>query len=242
MKLYEEGSSMQSVMLHLNNNILGGVNTLSFGTFQENFYGGVDQYIYNYENHTFSFKAGYFTQFQDGDAYKERYLGKIPNRYLLMAKYSYLVEDYDTFLEINGGEYWNQDVGFDLQIKRYFGDVAVSLSYEESRPYFKNTIFSDTVNVNRYAGIGIEVPLTLRHTPNFKYGQIRGTNSFSHTIRSTVARKDGTNTIVPGGNYNPKIAIDSQNYFYNRNRLQLSYFKTHAFRFVEAYEKYGEGK
>jgi len=236
MKLYSEGSYLNSVMIHSSNSVLGGVNTLSLGSFEENFLGVMDQYIYNIGDHTMQFKAGYFSQFQDGDPFKERQLGKILTRYLYMAKYSYLVEDYDTLFEINGGQYWNQDIGFDMQVKRFFGDIAVALVYQETTPFFSGTAFSE--GTDRYAGVSIELPLTLRHTPNYKYGQVRGTNSFKHSIRTTIARKDGSNAIVPGGNYNPPVAIDSENYFYNRNRLQLSYFKTHAFRFVESYEKY----
>ncbi|MDF1882964.1 YjbH domain-containing protein [Sulfurimonas sp. SAG-AH-194-C21] len=236
LKLYEKGSSIQSLMLHYNTNLLGGINTLSLGTFEELFIGGIDQYIYNYENHTIKLKGGYFSQFQDGDPYKEKYLGKKSVRYFFMAKYSYLFEDYDTFAEINAGQYWNQDLGFDLKLKRYFGDVAVSLTYEQSKTMQDNSLLSESTD--KYVGIALEIPLTLRHTPSFKYGQIRGTNSFEYKLRSTIAREDGTNNLVLGGNYNPKIALDSQDYFYNRNRLQLSYLKTHAFRFIESYEKY----
>jgi hypothetical protein len=236
MKLYEEDSSIQSVMLHLSNNLFGGINTLSVGTFEKDFAGGVDQYIYNYDNHTFKLEAGYFKQFQDGDPYKEQYLGKISNRYLLMAKYSYLFDKYDTFTELNFGQYWNQDIGFDLKVKRFFGDIAVYVSFEQSKPYFSNSLFSE--DTDRYAGIGFEIPLTFKHTQSYKYGQVMGTKAFDHQIKSTIAREDGTNTIVPGGNYNPKIALNSENYFYNRNRMQLSYIKIHSFRLVESYKQY----
>ena len=236
MELYQRSSHIESIMIHSNYNLLGGINTASVGTFEENFLGVMDQYIYNYTNHTFKMKVGYFSQIFDGDAYQEKWLGRIDTRYLLLAKYSYLIEDYDTLLEINGGQYWNQDIGFDLKVKRFFGDVAVYLTYEESRPYSDGTIFTESKN--HFAALGVEIPLTLRHTSLFKYGQIRGTNAWNYKVRTTILREDGTNNLVLNANYNPEVAIDSENYFYNRNRLQLSYFKTHAFRFVESYEKY----
>jgi hypothetical protein len=238
MKLYQRPSHIESIMAHANSNIVGGVNTLSVGTFEENFFGAMDQYIYNIQNHTFKLKVGYFHQVFDGDPYQEKWLGKIENRALLLAKYSYLISDYDTLLEVNAGQYWNQDIGFDLKVKRYFGDIALYVSYEQSDPYSKDSIFSE--ETDHFAGLGIEIPLTLRHTPLFKYGQIRGTNAWNYQVSTTVIRKDGTNNLVLSSNYNPEVAIDSENYFYNRNRLQLSYFKTHAFRFVESYEKYAK--
>ena len=237
LKLYENGSHMESVMLHTNNNVIGGINTLSLGTFEENYAGVMDQYIYNTGKHTFKLKAGYFEEFKDGNAYKDRVLGKYKTRELYLAKYSYLLEDYDILGEINFGQYWNKDRGFDIKAKRFFGDVAVYLSYELTTPYY-NTMFTESRN--HFAGIGIEIPLTLRHTPSFKYGQIKGTNAFNHQIKSTIARSDGTNSVIPNGTYDPEVAIESENYFYNRNRLQLSYIRKHAFRLKESYDKYGK--
>ena len=237
LKLYENGSHMESVMLHTNNNVIGGINTLSLGTFEENYAGVMDQYIYNTGKHTFKLKAGYFEEFKDGNAYKDRVLGKYKTRELYLAKYSYLLEDYDILGEINFGQYWNKDRGFDIKAKRFFGDVAVYLSYELTTPYY-NTMFTESRN--HFAGIGIEIPLTLRHTPSFKYGQIKGTNAFNHQIKSTIARSDGTNSVIRNGTYDPEVAIESENYFYNRNRLQLSYIRKHAFRLKESYDKYGK--
>ena len=240
LKLYERASHMESVMLHLNNNLFGGVNTLSIGTFEERYAGGIDQYIANYGNHTFKFKVGYFESFKDGDAYKELFLGRFNTRTVALAKYSYYLDNLDMLSEINLGQYWNQDLGFDVKFKRYFGDVAVYLAYNQSTPKRTRTTLSESTD--HYAGLGIEIPLTLRHTPNFKYAQVKGTNAFDYRLQTTVGRNDGTNGVVPGGNYDPEVAISSENYFYNRNRLQLSYIKSHAFRLIESFEKYGSVK
>ena len=238
LKLYENSSHIESLMIHANNNLFGGINTLSIGTLEERYMGAIDQYIYNYGNHTFQFKMGYLESFKDGDTYKEFYLGKFNTRTLALTKYSYYHDKLDMLSIINIGKYWNQDLGFDIKFKRYFGDVAVYLTYQQSTPKRTNASFSESTD--HYAGLGIEVPLTLRHTPNFKYVQVKGTNAFDYRVQTTVGRKDGTNSITPGGNYDPEIAISSEKYFYNRNRLQLSYIKSHAFRLKESYDKYGE--
>ena len=231
LKLYENGSHMESIMLNYSANILGAINTVSIGSFEENYVGAMDQFILNRGNHTIRLKAGYFEQFKDGDPHKERYLGKWPTRELYLAKYSYFFPFLDTLAEFQAGKYWNQDFGYNINAKRYFSDVAVYATFQESEA---NSRFSE--QVDRYIGLGIEIPLTLKHTPMYRFGQIKGTHAFDYKVRTTVAREDGTNTIVPGGNYDPELAIEVEKYFINRNRLQLSYIKAHAFRLVESYE------
>ena len=233
MKLYENGSYIESLMLHGSKNIFTGINTLSIGTFAENYAGVINQYINNIGNHTFKIKIGYFEQFQDGDAHKEFWLGKFDSRELYLMKYSYLLSSYNIIGEINFGKYWNQDKGFDIKIKRYFGDVAVYLGYQESKS--KNNFFSE--ELDRYAGLGIEIPLTLKHTPTYKYAQIKGTNHFNYFLKSTILRDDGTNNLVPSSNYDPYISISSEEYFYNRNRLQLEYIKQNLYRLVDIEKK-----
>ena len=234
MQLYERPSHMESIMINDSSNIFGGINTVSVGTLEENYFGGVDQYIKNYKNHTFKIKAGYFDEFANGYSYKERYYGRIDKRTFYMGTYSYFIENYDLLAEFKFGKYWNQDRGYEMKIKSFFGDVAVSLKYQESRS--GDLLFAE--QTNRFAGLAIEIPLTLRDTPSFSLGQIRGTKAFNYGLRTTILRDDGTNNIVSGGNKDPEIAITSENYFYNRNRLQLSYIKSHLFRMKEAFDTY----
>ncbi|MEA1984004.1 MAG: YjbH domain-containing protein [Campylobacterota bacterium] len=237
LKLYEDGSNMQSVMLHMSNNLFGAMNTLSIGTFQQNFYGFMDQFAYNYGNHTLQLKYGIFQEFQEDDPMVVYYYGRIPLREVYLANYSYLFESYDILGEVKLGQFWNRDKGFDLRMKRFFGDTALFIEYQHSIPYFQTSV---NETVNKYIGFGFEIPLTPKETPNFKYGQLRGTNAYKHRTRTTILRDDKRNTLVPGSNFDPKVAIDSESYFYNRNRLQLSYIQEHAFRLQESYEKYGK--
>lgn len=229
LRLFEDGSYMDSVMLHLSTKILNGINTLSIGTYNQNYKGISNQYINNIGNHTIELKAGYFKQFKDGDFIREYWLGKFEKRDFYLAKYSYLLDEYDFLTEINFGKYWNQDKGFDVKFKRYFGDTAIYLSYSQSKA---NTIFSE--QVDKYAGIGVEIPLSFRYTKS----RIRGINNFNYHLKTTVGRADGTNSLVPGGNVSPYMGISQKTYFYNKNRLQLSYIKNHLFRFHESYVKY----
>ncbi|QSZ42382.1 hypothetical protein GJV85_09780 [Sulfurimonas aquatica] len=240
MMLYSDGSYLSSVMLNSSNNILGAINTLSVGTLEQNYVGVMDQLVYNKGNHTLKLKAGYFEQYRDGDAFKEYWLGKFISRRVLLVKYSYFVDSLDTLLEIKAGQYWNQDQGFEVRFKRYFGDTAVYLTYDQSKAYQRDSSYSE--QTDRYAGIGVEIPLTLRHTPSFKAVQLKGTNAFSYKVKTTILREDGTNNLVPGGNYDPSMVISSEEYYLNRNRLQLSYIKSHLFKMKEAFDEYVVGE
>ncbi len=234
MEFYNE-SHIESVMLHKSDNFFGSINTLSLGIFEEDFVGGMDQWIYTTGNHTFKAKVGYFEQFQNKPE-EEYFLGESEKRELYLAKYSYMFENYDILAEVRAGQYWNQDRGFDLKMKRFFGDVAVSLFYQQS----KRSNDSANGQTDHYVGIGLELPLTPKRTPVYEHGQIRGTNAFSYGLRTTVMRDDNTNTIVSGGTRDPKVAFESENYFLNRNRMQLGYIRKHLFRMVNAYDEYAQ--
>ena len=231
-KLYEKKSHIESLMLHGSVNLFDGINTTSIGSFEENYLGILNQYINNIGNHTFKLKVGYFQQFQDGNSYVENYLGKFDTRDFYLAKYSYMLSDYDISAELNFGKYWNQDTGFDMKIKRFFGDTAMYVTYNQSKA---NSIFSE--QTNKVVGLGIEIPLTPKHNYNGKF-QVKGTNAFNYHLKTTVLRGDGTNNIVPGGNYDPYVALSSEEYFLNRNRLQILYIKKHLFSLVDSYTEY----
>jgi hypothetical protein len=219
-------------MLHDSHNLFGGINTLSVGSFEENYLGAMNQYINIIGNHTFKLKVGYFNRFQNADSYVQKYLGEFDTRELYLAKYSYMFSDYDISTEVNFGKYWNQDTGFDLTLKRFFKDTAFYLKYSQSKA---SNIFAE--QTNNFVSLGIEMPLTFRHEYNTKV-QVKGTNSFDYHLKTSVLRDDGTNNLVPGSNDDPYIAISSEEYFYNRDRLQISYIRKHLFRCVESYIKY----
>lgn len=233
-RFYYNDSHIESIMLHNSDNFLGSINTISAGSFEENFIGVMDQWIHTHGNHTFKLKGGYFEQFQEGNSEEEFWFGKHEYRTIYLAKYSYLLKNYDILGEIRGGQYWNQDKGFDITLKRFFGDVSVSVFFEQSSG--SNKLHSE--QIDRFAGLGIELPLTLKRTPVYKYGQLRGTNAFSYAVQSTIMREDGSNRIITSGNVDPRVTIEVENYFLNRNRMQPDYIKTHLFRLLEAYDEY----
>jgi hypothetical protein len=203
--------------------MLRGFNTLSAGLFMYDYVGAMDQFIYNYERHTFKAKVGYFEHKDFSSVHKEVYL----------AKYTYNFAPLDLYLEVQGGKYWYQDTGFGVNVKRYFSDLAVSVNYLQTSP---EGHFGFSESNNKYIGLAIEFPLDFRKSKtNWKHLQIQGDSSWRYAQRSTIGRNDGTNTIVPFSGYDPIMDLESESYLMNRNRMDLGYIKKNAERLLDTF-------
>jgi hypothetical protein len=219
---YSDGG-LYSAMLNYSVRIGEGINTLSMGSYDFDYVGAFDQYMYHSGNHSFKVKLGYFQDYDDSDNTKEVYL----------AKYAYHFTPLDIFAEVEGGKYWYQDTGFSVAFKRYFRDVAVELKYLQTTD---DGDFFQSEDTNKYVGISIELPLDFRKSKlSGKYAQLNGDTSWKYGLRTTVGRKDGTNAIVPNSGCNPVLEMESEKYFYNRNRLSVGYVKENVERLLEVF-------
>jgi len=217
---YSDGG-LFSTMLNYSNRIENGLNTISAGSYEFDYVGVMDQFIYHIDNHTVKLKVGYFQNYDDNDDSKTVYL----------AKYSYHYTPMDLFAEVQAGKYWYQDVGISIAVKRYFGDVAVELKYLQTSD---DDVFFQSESTNKYVGISLELPLDLKKSRlSGKYMQVNGDTNWHYGLRSTVGRADGSNRIVPNSGYDPVLEIESESYFYNRNRLSLDYIKENSERLLE---------
>lgn len=219
---YSDGG-LSSAMLNYTMNIGGGLNTLSGGLYLYDYVGVMDQFIYNYDKHTFKLKLGYFEHKDYSDYTKEVYL----------AKYTYNYTPLDLHLEVQAGKYWYQDTGFGLNVKRYFEDVAVSVNYLQTSP---DGEFRSAESSNKYIGLAIELPLDFRKSKSSgKYIQVQGDNSWRYEQRSSIARADGTNIIVPFSGYDPIMDFESEKYLMNRNRMDVEYIKSNTERLLDTF-------
>ncbi len=219
---YNDGG-WRSAMLNYTLDVSGGFNTLSAGLFMYDYVGVMDQFIYNYERHTFKAKVGYFENKDYSSEHKEVYL----------AKYTYNFTPLDLYLEVQGGKYWYQDTGFGVNVKRYFSDLAVSVNYLQTSPE-GNFGFSESNN--QYISLAIELPLDFRKSKSSgKYLQLQGDTSWRYAQRSTISRNDGTNTIVPFSGYDPIMDLESESYLMNRNRMDAGYIKKNAERLLDTF-------
>lgn len=208
----DKGNRVENIMLHKSDIFGNFINLLSVGYYDDQ-YGGFENISYTLDDHTFRLKLGYL---EHKDT-KER-------RDIALATYAYYHQNYDASIEFTAGKYYNQDSGFDLQLKRYFGETLVRFFYQNAD--------------HQYLGVGIELPLTPRYVANTPYGQIKGQNLFSHQLRSTVRSDDGQNFLRPGGLKNPTTEFEIENRFLNRDRLSASYLKKHILRLRDVYFTY----
>lgn len=219
---YYNDGGLNAVMLNYTVNINGGLNTLSVGSYEYDYVGAMDQFIYNYNRHTFKVKLGYFT---DND-------NEFEDKKIYLVKYTYSYEPLDLFGEIQAGKYWYQDTGFSVNIKRFFGDVAISLEYLQTQP---DGYLGQAEATNKYAGLSVEIPLDFRKNRfSGNIGQIRGDN-LNYGMRSTIDRADGTNAIVPSSGLVPVTDFESEDYLLNRNRMNLGYITEHIDRLLDVF-------
>jgi len=189
-------------------------NILSGGIFNTDYYGIFNQSNFNLLNgkHALNVKLGTYWHKDIKDITYNVYEGG----------YRYYYDSLELFATIKYGKYWNDDKGLSFELKRFFGDVAVLLEYQKLE--------------NQYVGAKIMVPLTPRKIAKaYPIGQIKGKNDFSHGIKSTVRLDDGTNRIILSEGFIPKVGLDLNSYYLNRDRLNSTYIVNHIDRLREAY-------
>ena len=211
---YSHGNEIKSVMLHKSDVYKSFINILSVGSYEKDYLGGMDQAQYDIGNNKFKIRLGYFKHKDNDNDERKIYLGS----------YGYYFNPKDLLIELTAGKYWNQDTGFDLKLKRYFGDIAIIFFYQNT--------------TDQYIGAGIEIPLVPNRIKNPKYVQMQGKKDFNYYIRSTIRRADGTNKVMPAGAKVPKTDFEISSEFTNRDRFTTSYLRNHIYRFLDVYKRY----
>ncbi|NEW60875.1 YjbH domain-containing protein [Sulfurovum sp. bin170] len=198
------------------NNILS---TTSIGRFYTDYIGVMNQtnLASTSGNHALSMKLAFLDN-RDSIESDERkvYLGT----------YRYLYEPFDLFGEVTYGQYWNQDRGFTLKLKRFFDDTEISFYYTKAE-------------FHQYIGARVSFPLTFRKIAKASsFGQIKGKSDFNYGLRTTIRESDGSNRLAPSGGIVPKSDFELESYYLNRDRLGASYIKEHIERMRKAYLEY----
>jgi hypothetical protein len=141
----------------------------------------------------------------------------------LLASYRYSVAPTRTYLEATGGQFFYNDRGFQLGLRQWFGDVAVSVYYRRSR--FQNA------PEREFVGLEFSIPIGPRRDAAIGSHLLAGgTPRFSHAIE-TVAR-GGNNAIRPGfGLTTPVPSLDDE---FNSDRAGLIYFQDNVPRIRDA--------
>jgi hypothetical protein len=141
----------------------------------------------------------------------------------LLATYRYNVTPTRTYLEATGGHFLYGDNGFQLSMRQWFSDVAVSA-------YYRRTRFQGAP-VRQFVGIEFSIPIGPRRDVALgSHLLVGGTPRFSHSIETLV--RGGNNAVRPGfGLTSPAPSIDETS---NSDRTGLVYFEDNLRRIRDA--------
>jgi len=191
---------------------LGRYTEDNFGLFSETFWSPGEG------RHRLGVKLGYFRD-EDLSLDREIYL----------ATYRFYWERLDLFLEGTYGRYWYQDQGVTAEVKRYFGDTAISFFYRHI----------GTGTGERAGGIRVTLPLTPRKEMKPWHVQVTGSDSWRYEHSTTVADEGQRNPVVTNLAVIPKTTHDLAEAYFNDDRLNERYIRAHSMRLREAYQKWG---
>jgi hypothetical protein len=141
----------------------------------------------------------------------------------LLASYRYNVTATRTYLEATGGQFLYNDRGFQLGLRQWFSDVAVSA-------YYRRTTFQGAP-ARQFVGIEFSIPIGPRRDVALgSHLLVGGTPRFSHAIETLV--RGGNNAVRPGfGLTSPAPALDET---FNSDRASLVYFEDNIRRIRDA--------
>ena len=182
----------------------GLLNTTSIGRFYTDYSGVMNQtnIASSSGNHALGLKVGLLED-ENGDKNKEIYLGK----------YRYFYEPLELFSEVVYGQYWNQDRGVTVQLKRFFGETEIAF-------YYKNV-------GSQYLGVLLSFPFTPKVSSASRVGQIKGKKDFHYGLRTVIRDDSGSNRLLPSSGIIPTLDFELESYYLNRDRVSQSYIKAH---------------
>jgi len=148
---------------------------------------------------------------------------------LYLGSYRYYHAPLDTYLTFTGGQFWDNDKGFRVDLKRFFGDTAFSVYYKDSETTGHKHF--------RVGGVQIAFPLTFRKGMKPYPLQIKGPREWSYSQETVISSAGVPNTLGVSIGDGHEARNGLQQTYYDRDRLTPSYVRTHLLRLREAYEK-----
>ncbi|GFO56429.1 hypothetical protein GMSM_34360 [Geomonas sp. Red276] len=191
----------------------GLVTTESYGTANEVSWAPGDG------THRFRFLHVYTTG-QDKQDKKQEYLGS----------YRYLYAPLDLYFQGTAGKFMTQDRGATIEIKRFWGDSSLTV-------FYKNAVATDNRN-HQAAGIQFDLPLTLRKDMKPGLVQLRGTDDWTYSQETSIAKKNSLNWLGTPIGARLEPPFSTENLFFNRDRLSEPYIRKHLLRLRDAYVRY----
>jgi hypothetical protein len=147
-----------------------------------------------------------------------------------LASYRYYFNPLNAYLEGTGGKFWNQDKGFTLELKRFFGDTAFSV-------FYKNSWTADRQHI-QVGGVQFAFPLTPRQDMKPYIVQVRGNEDWSYAQETEIVSPGHLNLVGRSVGVNPQFPYNLERVFYNRDRLTEAYIRKNLLRLRDANIRY----
>ncbi len=194
---------------------------LGGGMFLHETYGAINDLVWTpgSGNHRWELKQAHLTSSDNQALYGQNdvYLGA----------YRYYFSPLDLYLEGTAGQFLDQDRGFMLKMKRFFGDTAFSVYFKDSR-----TAAHEHVQV---VGLQIALPLTPRRDMKPYALQVKGPSEWSYAQETKVVAPGAANSVNTSIGVDPQTSYSLERVFYNRDRLSEEYIRRHLPRLRDAY-------
>lgn len=152
------------------------------------------------------------------------------NNEVYLGSYRYYFEPIDLYLTGTVGKFYDNDKGFSVELKRFFGDTAFSVFYKNSRT-------SEGEDV-QFGGVQIALPLTLRQDMKPYPLQLKGNNEWRYAQETKIVSPGSANSVSTSIGVNPQAPYNLEQVFYNRDRLSEPYIRKHLLRLRDAYITY----
>jgi hypothetical protein len=149
---------------------------------------------------------------------------------VFLASYRYYFNPLNTYLEATGGKFWDQDKGFTLELKRFFGDTAFSV-------FYKNSQTADRQHI-QVGGVQIAFPLTPRRDMKPYIVQVRGNEDWSYAQETEIVSPGSLNLVGRSIGINPQFPYNLERVFYNRDRFMEAYIRKNLLRLRDANIRY----
>ncbi len=174
--------------------------------------------------HQFLVRHAYASRSADGAAPQkhEVYLGS----------YRYFFSSLDLSLKGTVGRFFDNDEGFRIDVKRFFGDTAFSVYFINSRTTEQERI--------KVAGVMITLPLTFRRDMKPGILQVKGSDDWSYSQETRIVKNGEVNLVSTSVGVEPVPLYNVERVFFNRDRLSGLYIRKHLLRLRDAYRTYRE--
>lgn len=172
--------------------------------------------------HRFVLKHAYLdnTESSGPDEKKSVYLGS----------YRYYSSPLDLYLIGTAGKFLDQDRGYRLELKRFFGDTAITIYFKDSQTAAEEHV--------QMGGVQFSIPLTFRRDMKPRIVQVKGSDEWNYAQETKIVSPGEANYLDTSIGVNPQPRYNLERIFYNRDRLTEDYIRKHLLRLRDAYLTY----